>query len=116
MQTSEDTAMLSALKQDNKLEAYQFFFMKYYKPLCLRACQILGDADQARSMVQQIFIDVWKKQQYKDITESPGGFFYQLTEERCREKQAATAHDKNHCVPCQTGPALIPQTLHPQLS
>jgi hypothetical protein len=38
MQISEDTAMLSALK-DNNIDAYQYFFMKYYKPLCIKACQ-----------------------------------------------------------------------------
>jgi DNA-directed RNA polymerase specialized sigma24 family protein len=59
MQISEDTAMLSALK-DNNLDAYQYFFMKYYKPLCIKACQLTGNMEKAKEIVQQLFIEVWK--------------------------------------------------------
>lgn len=117
MQTSEDIAMLSALKQDNKLEAYQYFFTKYYKALCVRACQILGDPEFARVTVQELFIEVWKQRKYKDIDQSAGGFFYLLTERRCREIQEARTQSENFkaiCPPCQTGPALVPQALRPQ--
>ena len=95
MITSEDTAMLSALKKDNTLEAYQYFFMKYYKPLCLKAGIMLGNMDEARETVQKIFIEVWKTRQYQQIEHAPGGFFYQLVDARCRQLQEAaikTAH------------------------
>ena len=112
MHTSEDTAMLSALK-DNNLDAYQYFFMKYYKPLCVTACQMLGNMDKARELVQQLFIEVWKTGAYRDIDQSPGGFFYQLVCSRC--SQLLAERIKAQCPPCKTGPALVPQALHPQL-
>jgi DNA-directed RNA polymerase specialized sigma24 family protein len=118
MQTSEDTAMLSALK-DNSIDAYQYFFMKYYKPLCVKACQLLGNMERAKDTVQQIFIEVWKKGTYRDIRHSPGGYFYQLVCEQCRQMVTDAALEaerlKTQCPPCRTGPALIPQALHPQL-
>jgi hypothetical protein len=114
MQLSEDTAMLSALK-DNSLDAYQYFFTKYYKPLCIKACQILGSMEKAKTMVQKLFIEVWKTGSYKHIQHSPGGFFYQLVCERCREIQAEAARMKTQCPPCKTGPALIPTALQPQI-
>lgn len=112
MQTSEDITMLSALQKDNRIEAYQYFFMKYYKPLCLKACQMLGNVDRAKTVVQQLFIDVWQEQTYRQIAHSPGGFFYQLLYERCLQIQQASAAI---CPPCKTGPALVPKPLHPHL-
>lgn len=106
--------MLSALKQDNKLEAYRYFFLKYYKPLCLKACQMLGNVEQAKEEVQQLFIEVWLDRTYRKIAHSPGGFFYQLLYQRClsvKQQQVTTA---TACLPCKTGPALIPKPLpHP---
>jgi DNA-directed RNA polymerase specialized sigma24 family protein len=115
MITSEDTAMLSALKKDNTLEAYQYFFMKYYKPLCLKASIMLGSMDEAREEVQKIFIEVWKTRQYQQIEHAPGGFFYQLVDARCRQLQETaltTAQQyKAPCPPCETGPALVPTSI-----
>ena len=118
MQNSEDTAMLSALK-DNNLDAYQYFFLKYYKPLCIKACQLLGNMEKAKQIVQQLYIEVWKTETYRDIKHSPGGYFYHLVCQQCRQIQAdATIESerlKTQCPPCQTGQALIPQALQPQL-
>jgi DNA-directed RNA polymerase specialized sigma24 family protein len=111
MQTSEDITMLSALQKDNRIEAYQYFFMKYYKPLCFKAWQMLGNHERAKEVVQQLFIEVWRERAYRLISHSPGGFFYQLLYERCLQLQQAAA-----CPPCQTGPALVPQALPPQLA
>lgn len=118
MEISEDTAMLSALK-DNNLDAYQYFFMKYYKPLCVKACQLLGNMEKAKDIVQQLFIEVWKTGNYREIEHSPGGYFYRLVCRECRQLLMDAAIEaerlKTQCPPCQTGPALIPQALHPQL-
>lgn len=115
MQNSDDITRLSTLKQDNNLEDYQYFFMKYYKPLCIKASQMLGNMDMARETVQQLFIDVWKSGAYKDIQHSVGGFFYQLVCRKCEEQLAvnADAAERNpvQCPPCLTGPALVPQAL-----
>lgn len=119
MMTSEDTAMLSTLKEDNTLEAYQYFFMKYYKTLCLKACAMLGSMDEARNTVQQVFIEVWKSRRYQQIEHAPGGFFYQLVDARCRQiKEAAVISAQRYnatCPPCETGPALVPTSITPRL-
>lgn len=63
MQISEDTCMLSTLKQDNTLEADQSFFMEYYQPFCLKACQMPGNPEKVKAIVQQLSAEVWKKNQ-----------------------------------------------------
>lgn len=120
MYTSEDTAMLSALKQDNRLDAYQYFFTKYYEPLFIKAYEMLGNVQIAKDTIRQIFVEVWKTKAYKDIELSAAGFFYQLVYKRCSQLQkdtaaAAAERYKTQCPPCKTGPALVPQALHPQL-
>lgn len=113
MQTSEDITMLSALQKDNRIEAYQYFFMKYYKPLCVKACQMLRDQERAMEVVQEVFIEVWEKQIYRQIAHSPGGFFYHLVYQRCLQLQQAAI---TTCPPCKTGPALVPQALSTRLA
>ena len=116
MQISEENAMLSALKKDNDLVAYEYFFKKYYKPLCNKACQMLEDTDKGIKTVQQLFIEVWKSRQYQLIQHSPGGFFYQLVYERCLQLREEAEKQKAACPPCQIGPALVPRALpHHQL-
>lgn len=108
MQTSGDITMLSALQKHNRMEAYQYFFMKYYKPLCFKACQMLGNQDRAKEVVQQLFIEVWKARAYRHISHSPGGFFYQLLYERCLQLQQASI-----CPLCQTD-APVPEQASSQ--
>lgn len=118
MQINEDAVMLSALR-DNNLDAYQYFFMKYYKPLCVKAYQLSGNMEKAKEIVQRLFIEVWKTGTYRNIRHSPAGYFFQLVCQQCKELQTTVAieakRQKTQCPPCQTGPALIPQALHPQL-
>ncbi|MBW8688382.1 sigma-70 family RNA polymerase sigma factor [Chitinophaga rhizophila] len=116
MQTSEEITMLSALKKDNSIGAYQYFFMKYYKPLCLKACQMLGNVESAKQVVQQLFIEVWETRTYRNIAHSPGGFFYQQLYERCLQMQQRIMTQTAACPPCKTGPALVPQALRQQLA
>lgn len=82
MQHMDDTAMLTALKSGD-LKAYQYFFMKYYKPLCLKARLMLNSMDESEQLVQQLFVQVWEDQSYMDIEHSVGGYFYRLVHNSC---------------------------------
>lgn len=82
MQHMDDSAMLTALKAGD-IKAYQYFFMKYYKPLCLKARMMLNSMQEAEQLVQQIFVQVWEERSYHEIEHSVGGYFYRKVHNSC---------------------------------
>lgn len=82
MNSIDDATILLELKQGN-IKAYQYFFLKYYKPLCLKAHIMLGNIKRAQEVVQQTFIRVWEQKLYLEIQQSVGGYFYQQVHLDC---------------------------------
>ena len=82
MEHMDDSAMLTALKSGD-IKAYQYFFMKYYKPLCLKARTMLNSMQEAEQLVQQIFVQVWEERLYHEIEHSVGGYFYRKVHNSC---------------------------------
>ena len=82
MEHMDDSAMLTALKSGD-IKAYQYFFMKYYKPLCLKARTMLNSMQEAEQLVQQIFVQVWEERLYHEIEHSVGGYFYRRVHNSC---------------------------------
>lgn len=82
MEHMDDSAMLTALKGGD-IKAYQYFFMKYYKPLCLKARTMLNSMQEAEQLVQQIFVQVWEERLYHEIEHSVGGYFYRRVHNSC---------------------------------
>jgi DNA-directed RNA polymerase specialized sigma24 family protein len=82
MQQMDDSAMLLALKE-GEIKAYQYFFMKYYKPLCLKARMMLKNMDDAEKLVRDVFVKVWEEKLYLEIEHSVGGYFYRLVHNNC---------------------------------
>lgn len=98
MTSIDDMAVLSELKQGN-IKAYQHFFLKYYKPLCLKAYTMLGNMKKAQDLVQHTFIRIWEEKLYLDIQQSVGGFLYQQVHLDClnlqtKEPKTKTGEDK----------------------
>lgn len=93
MTSIDDMAVLSELKQGN-IKAYQYFFLKYYKPLCLKAYTMVGNMKQAQDVVQHTFIRIWEEKLYLDIQQSVGGFLYQQVHLDCLD-QAREPQNKN---------------------
>ncbi|PSL25027.1 sigma-70 family RNA polymerase sigma factor [Chitinophaga ginsengisoli] len=82
MQHMDDSAMLIALKE-GEIKAYQYFFMKYYKPLCLKARMMLNNMDEAELLVRHVFVQVWEEKLYLEIEHSVGGYFYRMVHNSC---------------------------------
>ncbi|SFO43541.1 hypothetical protein SAMN05428949_5113 [Chitinophaga sp. YR627] len=82
MQQMDDSAMLIALKE-GEIKAYQYFFMKYYKPLCLKARMMLNNMEDAEGLVRSVFVKVWEEKLYLEIEHSVGGYFYRLVHNNC---------------------------------
>ena len=82
MRHMDDSAMLVALKE-GEIKAYQYFFMKYYKPLCLKARMMLNNMEEAEQLVRHLFVQVWEEKLYLEIEHSVGGYFYRMVHNSC---------------------------------
>ena len=58
---------LIALLKINDQKAFGKFFELYHKSLCLLALKIVRDNDQAKDIVQEVFIKLWKNRQRLEI-------------------------------------------------
>lgn len=82
MQEFDDNDLLVLLKQGS-LEAYEVLFKKYYKLLCLQAILILEDKAAAEDLVQELFVEVWDKKVYRQISQSLKAYLYRSVRNRC---------------------------------
>lgn len=88
-----DNELRNLLKR-NSLEAYEVLFKKYYKLLCLQAALLLGDESEAEDLVQELFVEIWDKQIYCNIEQSPKAYFYRAVRNRCLNKIKRTKASK----------------------
>lgn len=58
-------------------------FDTYYVSLCYFADKYLNDLDQSRSLVQEVFVDVWTKREKLSIGGSAKSYLYTAVKNRC---------------------------------
>jgi RNA polymerase sigma-70 factor (ECF subfamily) len=80
--------------QNGDEKAFSELFDKYYSALCMFANKYLQDMDLSRSLVQQVFIDLWMKRQKIAISTSVKSYLYTTVKNRCidvlRKSKATT--------------------------
>lgn len=64
-------------------KAFNKLFDDYYAGLCLFASKYLRDMDQSRSLVQQVYIDIWVKRQKIEPISSVKSYLYSSVRNRC---------------------------------
>jgi RNA polymerase sigma-70 factor (ECF subfamily) len=69
--------------QNGDEKAFSELFDEYYSALCLFANKYLHDMDLSRSLVQQVFIDLWTKRQKIAISTSVKSYLYTTVKNRC---------------------------------
>jgi RNA polymerase sigma-70 factor (family 1) len=75
-----DRQFLSRLK-DNDNSAFQAIYNHYWSVLYGHAYRMLGDHDQAKDVVQEVFIKLWQSR-HSDIRENLGGYLYRMVRYR----------------------------------
>lgn len=63
--------------------AFERVFKLYYKPLRLQAFLLLKNDVEAEDQVQQLFLDIWNKQLYRNVQQSLKAYLYTATRNRC---------------------------------
>jgi len=78
----QDSILVDKLK-DGDLSAYDTLFAKYYPALCLNAFFFLKDDQDAKDIVQALFIDIWEKKLYLFFHRDVKGYLYRAVKNRC---------------------------------
>ena len=73
MELLDDNIILS-LMQDENPAGYRALFDKYYKSLCIQACLLLHNGEEAEDLVQDIFVRFWQEKKYLQVQQSLGAY------------------------------------------
>lgn len=73
-----DHELTALLKQRDQL-AFTEIYRRYWHPLYLHAYKMLGDQDQAKDVIQELFIAVWSKTATMQINVSLKSYLYVMT-------------------------------------
>ena len=73
--------MNPAMRMDNK--SFEKLFKGYFQPLMSFARKIVGDEDDARDVVQKVFIGVWEKREEIDLAASLKSYLFTSVHNRC---------------------------------
>ncbi len=93
MRNQSELASFENIKNGDNA-AFNILFDKYYVALCFYANKYLKDIDLARSLVQQVFVDLWTKREKIVVSTSVKSYFYNTVRNRCIDvlrKEKATA-------------------------
>lgn len=77
-----DTTLIDRLKQGDKA-AFDELFRFYYKYLVVVAHKYLNDRDGSRDMVQDVFLDLWKRREEVHIDQSAKFFLRRAVINKC---------------------------------
>ena len=72
---NDDSELLQKICQGNE-ESFTQAFDRYYAPLCYYADKFIHDLDESRSLVQQVYVDLWIKRNKLVIQYSLKGYLF----------------------------------------
>lgn len=82
MHHQQDIALVSRLR-DGDPAAYDALYLKYYRLLCTSAYFFLRNEPEAKDLVQNLFLDIWEKQLYRQFHEDVKGYLFRAVKNRC---------------------------------
>ena len=92
MDKYQDTALLQAFIKGEKT-AFETIFKRYYKQLRVEAFLLLKNQKDAEDLVQELFLDIWNKQLYRNVQHTIGAYLHMAIRNKClnfleKEKRA----------------------------
>lgn len=82
MSCPQDTALISRLKEGD-LTAFDELYLKYYALLCASAYFFLKNGQEAKDLVQNLFLDIWDRQLYVHFHDDIKGYLFLAVKNRC---------------------------------
>jgi len=82
MSAHQDIQLLYRLKIGD-LTAFDELYLKYYKLLCASAYFFLKSEQEAKDLVQTLFLDIWDKKLYEHFHCDIKGYLFRAIKHRC---------------------------------
>ena len=96
MLLQQDIQLLYRLKKGD-LTAFDELYLKYYALLCTSAYFFLKSEQEAKDLVQTLFLDIWDKQLYEHFHDDIKGYLFRAIKHRClNHLKWQKVQDKRH--------------------
>ena len=82
MLANQDIQLLNRLRKGD-LTAFDELYLKYYKVLCASAYFFLKSEQEAKDLVQTLFLDIWDKKLYDQFHNDIKGYLFLAVKHRC---------------------------------
>ncbi len=76
-----DTELVALLKEGDQ-PAYTVIYHKYFDSLYLHVCQRLGNAEEAKDIIHELFAQLWNKRDHLQIKSSLSGYLHTAVRNR----------------------------------
>ena len=63
--------------------AFETVFKTFYKPLRMQAFLLLKSKEDSEDLVQQLFLDIWNRELYRNINDSLKAYLFTAIRHRC---------------------------------
>ncbi len=80
--SQQDASIIERLKNDD-LAAFDELYLKYFKLLCASAYFFLKNDNDAKDIVQNLFMDIWDKKLYRHFHNDVKGYLFLAVKNRC---------------------------------
>jgi len=78
----EEKELIKKLREEDEL-AFEYIFREYFRRLCLYAYHYLRDAEEAREVVEDFFVDFWDNAENIKINSTIEGYLFKSIRNRC---------------------------------
>ena len=118
MPNQKQDELLSLLQSGDKA-AFEQLFRLHFKPLRLNAYLILKNEQEAEDIVQQLFLDIWNFELYRNIQTSLKSYLHTAIKHRClnylksQNRQTKKLHE--YAIQLQTNISVESEPPSPQL-
>lgn len=82
MKDHSEAYLITGLRNGDD-KAFKVIFDEFYRPLTLFAVKYIGDVDEAKEVVQDLFVRLWSKHETLEIRFSLKMYLYQSTRNAC---------------------------------
>jgi RNA polymerase sigma-19 factor, ECF subfamily len=123
MDKYQDTALLQAFIKGDKT-AFETTFKRYYKQLRVEAFLMLKNQKDAEDLVQELFLDIWNKQLYRNVQHTIGAYLHMAIRNKClnfieKEKRAqkkVQAYNPSLAIPPEERDISLPHIFQSALN
>jgi len=72
----DNEVILKKMIQDDPAKGFELIFNTYYKPLCSHAVRFVYSKQIAEDIVEEVFLNFWKKELYRSVKTSFRAYLY----------------------------------------